>query len=159
VASDTCVFCRIVAGNEEASLAYTDPATMAFAERHPVNPGHVLVVPRRHVSRIADLDAATASRIWATAVLIGSAVTKSGGEAVGVNILLSDGEAAGQEVEHVHIHVIPRHRDDGFHVDADAWHGAAPSRKQLDESMTTLRAALPRGQFPDVGRDGVGKAN
>ena len=159
MASDTCVFCRIVAGHEEASIAYMDPATMAFADRHPVNPGHVLVVSRRHVSRIADLDAATASRIWATAVLIGSAVTKSGGEAVGVNLLLSDGEAAGQEVEHVHIHVIPRHRDDGFHVDAEAWHGPAPSRKQLDASMTILRTALPQGQFPNGDRDAVERSN
>src|SRR6476620_2336297 len=140
--SDSCVFCRIVAGEVEASFAYANADAVAFADHHPVTPGHVLVVPRRHVSRIADLDAATASGIWATAVLVGSAVTKSGGESVGVNILLADGEAAGQEVAHVHAHVIPRHRDDGFHIDADAWRDRAPSRKQLDDSVATLRAAL-----------------
>ena len=145
--SDNCVFCQIVAGEVGASFAYTDENTVAFADRHPVNPGHVLVVPRRHTARIADLDATTASHIWATAVLIGSAVTKAGGETVGVNILLSDGEVAGQEVEHVHAHVIPRHKGDGFHVDADAWHGAAPSREELGESMASIRAALASGRL------------
>jgi|KBSMisStandDraft_5_1062788.scaffolds.fasta_scaffold658828_1 diadenosine tetraphosphate (Ap4A) HIT family hydrolase len=140
--SDSCVFCQIVAGEAEASFAYADVATVVFADRHPVNPGHVLVVPRRHISRIADLDAATASGIWATAVLVGSAITVSGGESVGINVLLSDGEVAGQEVAHVHAHVIPRHRDDGFHIDADAWHDRPPSRQQLDDSVVSLRAAL-----------------
>ncbi len=147
--SESCVFCRIVAGDEEASFAYTDAATVVFADRQPVNPGHVLVVPRLHISRIADLDAATASGIWATAILIGSVITKLGGEAVGVNLQLSDGEVAGQEVEHVHVHVIPRRRDDGYHVDAEAWRGTAPSRKQLEESMASFRVALSMGQFQD----------
>lgn len=136
------MFCRIVAGDEEASFAYTDAATVAFADRQPVNPGHVLIVPRLHISRIADLDSATANHIWATAILIGTVITKLGGETVGVNLQLSDGEVAGQEVEHVHVHVIPRHRDDGYRVDADAWHGPAPSRRQLDESVASLRVAL-----------------
>jgi histidine triad (HIT) family protein len=142
VPSESCVFCQIIAGEVEASFAYADASTVVFADRHPVNPGHVLVVPRRHIGRIAELDAATASGIWTTAVLVGSAVTKSGGASVGVNILLSDGEVAGQEVAHVHAHVIPRHRDDGFHIDADTWHDRAPSRQQLDDSAASLRVAL-----------------
>jgi histidine triad (HIT) family protein len=147
MASESCVFCRIVAGDEEASFAYTDAATVAFADRQPVNPGHVLVVPRVHISRIAELDTATANHMWATAILIGTVITKLGGESVGVNLQLSDGEVAGQEVEHVHVHVIPRHRNDGYHVDADAWRRPTPSRKQLDDSVAPIRVALasPRG--------------
>lgn len=144
VPPDPCVFCDIVTGHAEASFALKDEATVTFAVLHPINPGHVVVVPRRHIERIADLDAATASRVWSAAVLVGAAVTRVGGEALGVNLMLSDGEVAGQEVPHVHLHVVPRHRDDGLHIDAEAWKRPAPSRMQLDESMTSLRAALGR---------------
>ena len=136
-----CPFCDISGGRADASLAYEDQRIIAFADLRPVNPGHLLVVPRRHLERLSELDGETGRCVWDTAVRLAAAVIRSGGPTTGVNLWLSDGNAAGQEVPHVHVHVIPRHPGDGLHIDTPAWRRPRPSRAELDRAVAAIRSA------------------
>jgi len=134
-----CIFCAIAAGAAEASVVYEDDAVVAFMDLRPVTPGHLLVVPRVHAAGLAELDAAAGARVWQAAQPLAAALRTSGLRCEGVNLFLADGVAAGQEVFHVHLHVLPRFAGDGFRIDA-AWQ--FPPRSTLDEHATAIRARL-----------------
>jgi diadenosine tetraphosphate (Ap4A) HIT family hydrolase len=134
-----CIFCAIVAGAAEASFVYQDDAVVAFMDLRPVTPGHLLVIPRVHATGLAELDAGTGSRVWQAAQPIAAALRTSGLRCDGVNLFLADGEAAGQEVFHVHLHVVPRFAGDGFRIQA-AWQ--FPPRSALDEHASAIRSQL-----------------
>jgi histidine triad (HIT) family protein len=136
-----CVFCRIVAGTEPASLAYADDTAVAFLDVAPAVPGHLLVVPRAHAVGLADLDPDVGAHLWRVGQRMAGALRRSSIRADGVNFFLADGAAAFQEVPHVHLHVIPRWRGDGFALKFKA---GRPSRPDLDAQAATLRdTALP----------------
>jgi histidine triad (HIT) family protein len=80
----------------------------------PVNPGHVLVIPREHAPYLAKLDPEVGGDMFQTGMRVAAAIRNSGVRAEGVNFFLADGEAAMQEVFHAHLHVIPRYTGDGF---------------------------------------------
>lgn len=107
-----CVFCRIVAGTADASVVYTDDRLLAFCDVNPVNPGHLLIIPKIHSVGLADLDESDGSRMFMVAQRLAAAVRSSGLRCDGVNLFLADGKAAGQEVFHVHLHVFPRYVGD-----------------------------------------------
>lgn len=136
---DNCVFCDIAAGEAPASVVYDDAAVIAFLDINPVTPGHLLVVPRRHVPAVADMDEATGMHLFRVAMRMDRALRLSGVRCEGVNLLLADGAAAGQEVPHVHLHVFPRYAGDQFRVEAD-W-SARPSREELDGIAARVRRA------------------
>jgi histidine triad (HIT) family protein len=138
-----CVFCQIIAGAAPASLVYRDELCAAFMDIQPVNPGHMLIVPLAHVELLADLDQASAERLMTIAQRLGSALRQSGLRCEGVNLLLADGEAAGQEVFHVHLHVVPRFAGDGFGFRFAPGYHQRPPRADLDEAAALIRAALP----------------
>ncbi len=108
-----CVFCAIVAGTLPASVVYEDDATLAFMDLRQPGAGHVLVVPKQHVAAIYDLSADVAARLMQTTVLIARAL-RDALRPAGVNLWQSNGEAAGQEVFHVHLHVLGREPGDGL---------------------------------------------
>lgn len=124
-----CVFCGIVAGRVEASVVYEDDEALAFMDVQPVNPGHVLVVPKEHVAFIRDLDEDLGAYVFKIAMRLEQAIRESGVRCEGVNVFVADGEAALQEVFHFHLHVIPRFDGDPFKIDAD-WREAP--REELD---------------------------
>lgn len=134
-----CVFCAIVAGDGPASVVYEDELSVAFMDRSPVNPGHVLVVPREHAPFLADLDEGTGAHLFRVAMRVAAAIRRSGVRCEGMNVFLADGEAAFQEVFHLHLHVFPRFRGDAFRIDAD-W-SAKPSRAELDAVAHRIRTA------------------
>ncbi len=108
-----CVFCDIIAGNIPAAKLIETDKVLSFLDISPVNPGHALVVPKRHVASLLDL---TQDELH-VAIFIAKRVAGAVLEATGspaFNILQNDGKAAGQIVDHVHLHVIPRSPDDGF---------------------------------------------
>ena len=131
---DTCVFCAIVAGDAEASFVHRDDTVVAFMDVRPVTPGHLLVVPRQHATGLADLDEETGATMWRVAHRLSRVVRHEG-----VNLFIADGAAAGQEVFHVHLHVVPRYAGDGFKIEAN-WR--SPSRPELDEMAESIRVAL-----------------
>jgi len=133
-----CMFCQIVARTAEASIVHDDDRLLAFCDLNPVNPGHVLIVPKAHGVGLADLDASDGSQMFVLAQRLASAVRNSGLRCDGVNLFLADGEAAGQEVFHVHLHVIPRYAGDRFRLDSGQRRAA---RSDLDEVAERVRSA------------------
>ena len=134
-----CVFCRIVAGTADASVVYEDDRLLTFCDLNPVNPGHVLIIPKTHCVGLADLEVADGSRMFAVAQRLAAAVRSIGVRCEGVNLSLADGEAAGQEIFHVHLHVFPRYRGDYFRLDSGQ--RRAP-RRDLDDIAARVRATL-----------------
>ncbi len=108
-----CIFCRIVKGELPCYKLYEDDSVISFLDIFPVQPGHALVVPKRHSADIFDTDEETMKRMIAAAKKLAPAVVK-GAKAEAINIGMNNGEAAGQEVPHAHLHVIPRYKDDGL---------------------------------------------
>jgi histidine triad (HIT) family protein len=111
--SETCVFCAIVRGEQPAAVVAADALTLAFIDLRQAVPGHVLVIPRAHLPDLRALDDATGAALMATTVRI----TRAVGEAFpneGMSLWHSIGEAAFQEVPHLHLHVHPRQHGDGL---------------------------------------------
>jgi histidine triad (HIT) family protein len=133
-----CVFCEIAGGRVEASIVYEDDDTLAFMDLKPVNPGHVLVVPREHVPSVRDLDEELGGRVFKVAMRLESAIRNSGVRCEGTNMFVADGEAAFQDVFHFHLHVFPRFQGDRFTIDAD-W--KEQSRAELDRVASDIRSA------------------
>ena len=138
-----CVFCAIVAGESPASVVHDDEVALAIMDIGPVNPGHVLVLPKRHAASLAELDEETGGHLFRVAMRLASAIRRSGVRCEGINLFLADGEAAFQEVFHVHLHVFPRFAGDDFRIDAD-W-SVSPSRSELDEIAASIRGVLDGG--------------
>ena len=133
-----CVFCAIVAGSLEASVVHEDEHVLAFMDLNPVSTGHLLVVPRAHAASLADLGPEDGARVFRVAHRLAGAVRASSVRSDGINLFLADGAAAGQEVFHVHLHVLPRHADDGFRLHVTT---GSPSRSDLDTVAASIRAA------------------
>ena len=124
-------------------MCFEDADVIAFMDIQPVNPGHVLVVPVRHATHLADTDAESAGRLMAVAHRVAAALRASGVRCEGVNLFLADGEAAMQEVPHVHLHVFPRWRGDGFGLRFVPDYSTPPPRAALDEAAARIRGAIP----------------
>jgi histidine triad (HIT) family protein len=138
-----CVFCRILAGELPASFVHRDERCAAFMDIQPVNAGHVLVVPTEHAVHLADLDPESAAHVMRVGQRVTAALRASGLRCEGVNLFLADGEAAGQEVFHVHLHVLPRWRGDDFGLRfAPEYYTRKPPRAELDEVAERIRGAL-----------------
>jgi histidine triad (HIT) family protein len=111
----------------------------------PINPGHMLVAPCRHAPALADLNEAEGARMFSVAQRLATALRNSGLKCEGVNLFLADGEAAGQEVLHTHLHVFPRYRGDGFGLVFPPHYSQQPKRKELDEIAAKIKVALAAG--------------
>jgi histidine triad (HIT) family protein len=107
-----CVFCQIVAGEAEAFVVASGPTAVAFLDIAPLARGHTLVVPTRHVRDLLD-DGARALQEVAPVVEEAAHLLVGRLGADGLNLFQSTGTAAGQEVPHFHVHLVPRWRDDG----------------------------------------------
>jgi histidine triad (HIT) family protein len=138
-AQDDCLLCQLVAGLLERSLVYEDDLVVAFMDLRPVNTGHVLIVPRHHEALLDDLDEDLGVAVFRVAHRISRALRRSGLQCEGVNLFLADGEAAFQEVPHVHLHVFPRYGGDSFRIDAE-WR--VRDRHELDAAAAKVRAGL-----------------
>ena len=137
-----CIFCAIVAGQLEASPVYQDEVCSAFMDIQPVNPGHLLVVPNAHASYLADLAEETGAQMFRIAQRLAAALRRSGVKCEGVNLWLADGEAAMQEVFHVHLHVLPRYQGDGFGLTFGPAYFTRPPRPELDETARQIKEVL-----------------
>lgn len=144
-----CIFCDILAGTLESSMVYRDALCSVFMTIRPVNPGHLLVVPNRHASGLGDLDPDAGAHLFRTAQRMAAALRESGLRCEGINLYLADGEAAVQEVFHVHLHVLPRFKDDGFGLTFPPHYSQEPARSELDHAAAAIRSVLPRGDERD----------
>ena len=108
-----CAFCEIVAGRAAAAMVWEDDSTMAFIDLRQANPGHTLVVPRRHIGDVRELDPETGSKLMDTVVRVTRAVDAAF-PSEGISLWHSIGAAAFQEIPHLHIHIHPRISGDGL---------------------------------------------
>jgi len=107
-----CIFCRIVAGEVAAEVVLREAATLAFLDVSPLADGHVLVVPLAHVARVEDLPEDGAAALFRAVTRLAGPVRAAVG-AAGTTIGINNGEATGQTVPHVHVHIVPRWEGDG----------------------------------------------
>lgn len=138
----TSKFSRIIAGELPGSFVYRDDRVAAFLSIQQINDGHVLVVPITPAKSLAELDDDTAGHLFVVALRIAAAVRTSGLRCEAVNLFLADGQAAGQDVFHVHLHVIPRFEGDGFGFQLPEHYFAHPSREELDSHAGKIRSVL-----------------
>ncbi len=110
---EECIFCKIVKGDIPCSRIYEDDMFLAFLDISPINKGHVLLIPKEHHRDIFDTPDDTLAGFAKTAKKIAKAV-KQATDADGINLGQNNGKAAGQEVSHSHMHIIPRFADDGL---------------------------------------------
>lgn len=136
-----CTFCDLIAGAAEVSVCYEDADAIAFLDIQPVNVGHVLVAPREHYESLVDLPHAVGLHLYDVAMRLAPVVRRISGTD-GLNIVVNSGSAAGQDVFHYHVHVIPRYRHDGFDIPLPFPGSAMPDRTVLDATAARIIAAL-----------------
>lgn len=139
--SDECLFCEIIAGRAPASIVYEDDAIVAFMDLFPVHPGHVLVVPRLHVQDLLGCPEGIAGRLFEVSVRLAPAVVAVT-EADGFNVWTANGAAAGQEIFHLHLHLLPRFTDDAFGLRFPKNYPQEASRQALDSIAERIRSAV-----------------
>ena len=110
------------------------------SDDQPVTPGHVLVVPRHHEALLDDLDEELGAKVYRLAHRLSRALRRSGLRCEGVNLFLADGEAAFQEIPHVHLHVFPRYAGGSF--------GSTPSGGSTNETSSTPRQSRCALAYP-----------
>ena len=132
-----CVFCDIVAGRSPASVIHDDEDAIAFLDLYPIQEGHALVVPRRHVVDVASCPPELAGHLFAVASDLGRRLVQVVG-AEGFNVWTANGKAAGQEVFHLHLHVLPRFTDDAFGLRFPQSYPQRATRTALDTLASRL---------------------
>lgn len=110
-----CIFCKIVRGELPSIKVYEDADTLAFLTIQPTNTGHTLVIPKEHAANVFEASAELWGKVQETVRKVAHAVEK-GTNADGVNINMNNREHAGQAVDHIHIHLIPRFKGDGIQM-------------------------------------------
>lgn len=139
--STHCTFCDLIQGAGEVSICYEDAITIAFMDIQPVSPGHTLVVPRQHYESLVDLPHDVAMHLFEVAMRLGPVIRKVAG-AEGMNIVVNSGAAAGQDVFHYHVHVIPRVEGDGFDIPLPFAGSQMQERERLDATAARIIAAM-----------------
>ncbi|WP_336136510.1 HIT family protein [Natronomonas amylolytica] len=134
-----CQFCDIAAGEAPATRLYEDETTVAFLDIAPVVRGHTLVVPKGHYETLTDIPPETVGDLFERVRIVAGAV-EAAFDPDGLNILQANGEAAGQEVFHAHVHILPRYEDDDVQV---RWPAGELTESEASEIATAIRAELP----------------
>ncbi len=130
-----CIFCKLLS-DHTAKMVYEDEFTAAFMDIAGDVDGHILVVPKKHTKNILDADELTLSHVTSTVQKVSKHLVDNCGYE-GVNLLNASGECAGQSVPHLHIHIIPRKRQD----EIDAWpklNGATQSGEAVYEKLKMM---------------------
>jgi histidine triad (HIT) family protein len=138
----TCIFCRIASGEIPAEIVAREKDVVAFLDVQPLADGHVLVVPVAHQARVEDLEPEQADTLF-RAVLRLAGPVREGVDAAGTTIGINNGDATGQTIPHVHVHIVPRWENDG----AGSVHTIFPRKayRDLKEVGTAIRAAVAEG--------------
>ena len=133
-----CIFCRLVAGEIPSAKVYEDALTLAFMDLGQVNPGHVLVATKRHAATLLDITAEEAAAVMQSAQRVARAVQATF-DPPGLTLLQANGREGDQTVFHFHMHVVPRHGNDGI---ALSWPRKEPGAQVLQGYAQQLQAAL-----------------
>ncbi|MCX6257215.1 MAG: HIT family protein [Bacteroidia bacterium] len=137
---EDCIFCKIIRAEIPCIKVFENDLVIAFMDIRPVTPGHLLVVPKKHAAIIPDLDNESLAEMISIAKDLDIAVRNSGIPCEAVNLQVADGKAAGQEVPHVHLHIIPRTTGDGFGLRMPADHTVPKDMSKIAELAVLIRA-------------------
>jgi len=140
----SCIFCEIIAGNAPSSKVFEDEFCSAFMDIQPVNPGHVLIMPKQHFTDLNDLPLHIGGHLFQVPQRIALSLPKTDVKNEGVDLFLAHGEAAGQDVFHVHLHVIPRYEGDGFGFRFGPNYRRLPERSELDTIAAQIKRQLEK---------------
>jgi len=136
--SSDCIFCSIVAGDIPGRIVHETASTIAFLDANPLAPGHTLVVPKAHHERLNDLDGDPAAELYESLHELVPRI-EAAVDAPATTVAFNNGTAAGQEVPHVHGHVIPRFEGDG----GGPIHVVAGDRPELsDDELDDIAARI-----------------
>ncbi|MGE5426189.1 MAG: HIT family protein [Bacillota bacterium] len=108
-----CVFCQIVAGEIPARKVYEDDAVLSFLDIKPVHPGHLLIIPKVHISNLEEISDVDLCGLISVVKKLGAKVKEKLGYE-GYNVIVNNDPLAGQIIPHLHFHIIPRLPDDGL---------------------------------------------
>ncbi len=123
----SCIFCAIANGDVPCANLYEDGRVFAFLDINPLAPGHTLLVPKRHAARLEDCDAKdVAALVEATKRLLPILARETGHP--DATVAINNGPGAGQEVAHLHLHLVPRKKGDGY----GPIHALFPDRHKAD---------------------------
>jgi len=139
---ESCIFCEIINGKREASIVHDDDRVLAFMDIFPINPGHTLVIPKVHCAELTGLDPDIGAQIFKVAMRVEQAIRQSGIPCAGTNLYLANGSIAGQEVFHLHLHVIPRLVGDGSGFRFGSVNRSHPPRQALNEFAAKIKTRL-----------------
>lgn len=132
---DECEFCKIVRGDEPADVIYEDDSCLAFFPLNPATRGHTLVIPKSHVQGFWDATPEEAASVTAGCLRVAQAIRRALNPE-GLNIINQTGEAAHQTVFHLHVHVVPRWKEDRLKV---IW---PPPSEHLEEVLDDVGDAI-----------------
>ena len=132
-----CIFCKIVKGEIPCNKIYEDEKILAFLDINPVNPGHTLVIPKKHYTLFTDLPDDILKNLLSVVKNISNSIL-DGVEAEGFNIIINNNKAAGQVIPHVHIHIIPRFMNDRL----KHWPGKKYKPRQIKEILKRIKEKL-----------------
>jgi histidine triad (HIT) family protein len=136
-----CPFCDLIHGAAEVSVCYEDSDALAFMDIQPVNDGHVLVVPREHYERIEEVPRDVGRHLYDVVMQLIPVIQDVTG-VHDMNVVVNSGAAAGQDVFHYHLHIIPRRPGDGFDVPLPFPGSEMPDRTRLDALAARIIAVL-----------------
>ncbi len=142
--SAECVFCKIIGSELPASFVYRDKEISAFLDIHPINRGHVLIVPNEHQQFFENIPSQVFSKMALLAQDIQKSYNSAGVKCEGSNVFLSNGNVAGQEVPHAHLHVAPRFAGDGHRMGFSGSDPEAATRDELSQVAKSIYEVLNR---------------
>lgn len=134
-----CIFCRIIAGAVPSAKVYEDENCYAFLDSGPLSWGHTLIVPKKHVECITGMSPDEVAALMSVIPKLAEAVIRAT-DAQGLNVLQNNGSVAGQAVEHLHVHLIPRHAGDGLGY---RWNAKKYPEGRMQKYHERILAALP----------------
>jgi histidine triad (HIT) family protein len=135
-----CIFCRIAKGEIPARKVYEDEHALAFLDVAPLARGHTLVIPRAHAARVEDMGDQQAKAVFAAVHKLTGRVQKAV-DAAGATVAINNGKEAGQEVPHVHVHIVPRFPGDkAGPIHALPWDRPRVAPEELDKLAMSIRA-------------------
>lgn len=132
-----CIFCKIVKEDLSCFKIYEDKNVLAFLDMNPIHPGHVLVIPKKHSETILDTD----DDVLKDLIVITKKISKAVYEGLnleGFNVSMNQFEVGNQAVPHLHIHIIPRHKDDGLRFWPQREYESEEKKKEVQEKITRL---------------------
>ncbi len=135
---DSCTFCRIVRKKAPASIVFEDEQVLAFLDIKPLNTGHTLVIPKEHHETIFDVSEELVAYLHGVTKRVALAVKKAT-RADGISIFQQNGKAAGQQIFHFHVHVVPRYQGQKL---AHFGETSETDREKLEQTATEIKQCM-----------------